>query len=277
MCQLGGCWPARTHCFRCGCKKGEKTFRGPPRERQALGRAPPAQGTASCPTERRPAPPQGSRKPPNNKLSEQVVLEALRTMGLPEELMQQLQATLAPPAPPEIPAKRLLDLQIKLDRAEKERDRLTSVHQRKQEEMMQAEIRLDDKRKEVQEVLAAIDRVKMEMGVNIRPLAVPQVQEPGEIDEEESPACDEMDDDAFLGLNHEHFPDMEVGEGGVPPGTSKRPRQNLELELDVSNSAPSFDSTVHAISSFDADQIQQLLHIAQMQLDTKAAASQLCG
>ena len=140
---------------------------------------------------------------------------------------------------------------------------------------MQAEIRLDNKRKEVEEVLAAIDRVKMEMDINIPPLAVPQVQEPGEIDEEESPACDEMDDDAFHGLNHQHFPDMEVVEGGVPPGTSKRPRQSLELA--VSNSAPSFDSTVHALSSFDADQIQQLLHFAQMQLDTKVAASQLCG
>ena len=86
VCQRGGCWPARTHCFRCGCKKGEKTFRGPLRERQALGRAPPSQGTASCPTERRPAPQQGSRKPPNAKLSQQVVLEALRSMGLPLEL-----------------------------------------------------------------------------------------------------------------------------------------------------------------------------------------------
>ena len=188
-------------------------------------------------------------------------------MGLPEELMQQLQATLAPPAPPEIPAKRLLDLQIKLDKAVKERERLTSVHQ---EEAMQAEIRLDNKIKEVREVLA--DQVKMEMDINILPPAVPPVFEPGVIDEEELPTFDEMDDVAFLGLNHEHFPDMEVGEGGLPPGTSKRPRQNLELELAVSNSAPSFDSTVHAISSFDADQIQQLLQIAQMQLDTKAAA-----
>ena len=142
---------------------------------------------------------------------------------------------------------------------------------------MQAELRLDNKRKEVQEVLAAIDRVKMEMEIHIPPPAVPPVQEPGEIDEEESPACDAMDDDAFLGLNHQHFPDMEVGEGGVPPGTSKRPRQSLELELAVSNSAPSFDSTVNVRSSFDADQIQQFLHYAQMPLDTKVAASQLCG
>ena len=132
VCQRGGCWPARTHCFRCGCKKGEKTFRGPPRERQAFGRAPPAQGTASCPTERRPAPSQGFKKPPNNKLAQLAVLEALKTMNLPVELMQQLQATLDPPAPLEIPAKRLLDLQIKLSKAEKERERLKSVHDRKQ-------------------------------------------------------------------------------------------------------------------------------------------------
>ena len=34
---------------------------------------------------------------------------------------------------------------------------------------MQAEIRLDNKRKEVEEVLAAIDPVKMEMDINISP------------------------------------------------------------------------------------------------------------
>ena len=193
VCQRGGCWPARTHCFRCGCKKGEKTFRGPP-----PGNCFMSHGTSA-------APQQGSRKPPNTKLSQQVVLEALRSVGLPLELMQQLQATLAPPALPEIPAKRLLDLQIKLDRVQKERDRLASVHQRKQEEMMQAELRLDNRKTEVQEVLAAIDRVKMEM--DIPSPAVPLVQEPGEVDEVESPAFDGMDDDAFLGLNHHNtFP-----------------------------------------------------------------------
>ena len=198
-------------------------------------------------------------------------------MNLPVELMQQLQATLDPPAPPEIPAKRLLDLQIKLGKAEKERERLKSVHDRKQEELMHSQMRLDAKMTEVQEVLAAIEQVKKEMDINIPPPAVPPVVATGAMDEEESPACDDMDDEAFLGLNHEHFPDMEVGESGAPPGTSKRPRQDLEVELAVSKSAPSFDSTAHAISSFDTDQIQQLIQIAQMQLDTKVAASQLCG
>ena len=39
----------------------------------------------------------------------------------------------------------------------------------------------------------------------------------------------DLNDDAYLGLNHEHFPAMEVGEIGAPLGTSKRPRQSLEF------------------------------------------------
>ena len=52
--------------------------------------------------------------------------------------------------------------------------------------------------------------------------------------------------------------------------------RSLELELAVPNSAPSFDSTVNALSSFDADQIQQLLHYSQMQLDTKVGHKKFC-
>ena len=259
VCQRGGCWPARTHCFRRGCKKGRKHFAA-------------SQVIASCPTERRPTPQQGSRKPPNAKLSQQVVLEALRSMGLPLELMQQLQDTLAPPALPEKPAKRLLDLQIKLDKVQQEADRLASVVSKKQEELMQAEVRHDSKKEEVQQVLAAIDRVKVEMDMPAPPL----VEVAGGENVMEAPAFEEMDDDVFLGLNHQHFPDLEgVSEGGDPPGSSKRPRQCLESA--VMSSAPSFDTTVHAIANLDADEIQQLLQVAQMQLDTKSAASQLCG
>ena len=167
VCQRGGCWPARTHCFRCGQKKGSTKFQTPPRERQALGRAPPAQGTA-CPTERRPAPAQEPRKPPNNKLNQKTILEALKAMNIPGELMEQLKATLDPPAPPEIPAKRMLDLQIKLDRAQKERDRLKNVHEKEsKKKCCMLKSRLDAKMNEVQEVLAAIEAVKKEMDLTI--------------------------------------------------------------------------------------------------------------
>ena len=92
--------------------------------------------------------------------------------------------------------------------------------------------------------MAAIEEVKKEMDININvPLpAAPPVFETGAMDEEESP-----EDDAYLGLNHEHFPAMEVGEIGAPPGTSKRPRQSLEVA--VPDSTPSIDTTVNAISS----------------------------
>ena len=92
------------------------------------------------------------------------------------------------------------------------------------------------------------------------------------MDEEGSPEDGDLNDDAYLGLNHEHFPAMEVGEIGAPLGTSKRPRQSLEIVP-----TPNFDVTANAIASYDADQIQQLMHIAQMQLDSKGASSQLCG
>ena len=59
------------------------------------------------------------------------------------------------------------DLQIKLDRAQKERDRLKNVQDKKQEELLQAQMRLDAKMNEVQEVLAAIEAVKKQMDVTL--------------------------------------------------------------------------------------------------------------
>ena len=64
----------------------------------------------------------------------------------------------------------------------------------------------------------------------------------------ETPAFEEMDDDAFLGF---------VSEGGDPPGSSKRPRQCLEPA--VMSSAPSFDATVHAIAIFKFNNSYSLL------------------
>ena len=194
-------------------------------------------------------------------------------MNIPGALMEQLQATLDPPAPPEIPAKRMLDLQIKLDRAQKERDRLKNVHERKQEECLHAQSRLEAKMGEVQEVLAAIEAVKKEMDLtlNVPPPAIPPTVEV-EMEEEVCPEDCDLNDDAYLGLNHEHFPAMEVGEIGASSGTSKRPRQSLEIVP-----TPSFDVTMDAIASYDSNQLQELLQVAQLQLDSKGASSQLCG
>ena len=86
VCQRGGCWPARTNCFRCCCKRSDQVFKGAPlegpaRERQGMGRSPP-QGSQGCPTERRPPPPQGARKPVQGKLDQHAIMEALGNLGL---------------------------------------------------------------------------------------------------------------------------------------------------------------------------------------------------
>ena len=73
----------------------------------------------------------------------------------PVELVQQLRDTWAPPAPQEKPAKRLLDLEIKLDKVRKEAERLNSVVSNKQEELLHAQGRFEGQNTQVQQVLAA--------------------------------------------------------------------------------------------------------------------------
>ena len=90
--------PWEWFCQVCGCEKGDQVFKGAPpkgpqRERQAVGRSPP-QGSSRYPTERRPSPPQGSRKPVHGKLSQQVILDAFKNLGVILELMQHLRDTL---------------------------------------------------------------------------------------------------------------------------------------------------------------------------------------
>ena len=80
-------------------------------------------------------------------------------MLLPLELMQKLRDTLAPPPLPEKPAERLLDLEIKLDKVQKEAERLHSVVSKKQEDLRKSGLRT--KKKEGQQVLAVIDEVNV--------------------------------------------------------------------------------------------------------------------
>ena len=130
-------------------------------------------------------------------------------MGLPRELMQQLQNTLAP-----------LALQIKLDKIQHEANRLGSVITKKQEELLQAQVRHDTKQAEVQQVLAAIDEVKRDMDMP----AGPPADGPGDGNMAETPNFEDLDD-AFLGLNHQEVQEIDGVNGGVDPlGSSKRPQ-----------------------------------------------------
>ena len=107
VCQRGGCWPARSSCFRCGRPRKDSEAMStphvvPPRERQFLGRAPAQTRNSGCPTERRPSP-QGVRKQTgfgNDKGAiARMVLEALSCLDLDDGVLNKIRAQLDPPPP----------------------------------------------------------------------------------------------------------------------------------------------------------------------------------
>ena len=100
VCQRGGCWPATSSCFRCGCPRKDSEAMStphvePPRERQFLGRAPAPARNSGCPTERRPSP-QGVREQTgfgNDKgASARMVLEALSCLDLDDGVLYKIRA-----------------------------------------------------------------------------------------------------------------------------------------------------------------------------------------
>ena len=275
VCQRGGCWPARTHCFRCGCKKGEKTLRGPPRERQALGRAPPSQGSAACPTERRLAPQQGSRKPHNAKLTQQVVLEALRSMGLPLELHAAASKTPWLLLHPRRSQRNgCWIFKSSLTRNNRRRIDWDPLSLRSRKSLCRQKSAMIPKRLRFSKSWLQLIKSSLKWTC----LLLAPVEGAGGGNVMATPAIEEMDDDAFLGLNHQQFPDMDgVSDGGDPPGSSKRPRQCLEPTGTSRVKLPALMMLFRQLQSFDASQIQQLMQVAQMQFETKSAASQPCG
>ena len=106
---LGGCWPGRDHCFRCLTPRFANA-RMQPRESHFPGR-PAHRGVSREPTMRAPrpqlAPKSGPRPSPAAQSSTafppghaQAVLKALKGLGLPDALLQQVHQSLAPPQKP---------------------------------------------------------------------------------------------------------------------------------------------------------------------------------
>ena len=133
VCHRGGCWPARSSCFRCGCPRKDSEAMStphvvPPRERQFLGRAPAQTRNSGCPTERRPSP-QGARKQAafGNDKGARMVLEALSCLNLDDGVLSKIRAQLEPPPPAPKPSKKLADLEEKIDKAQHDFARLQNV------------------------------------------------------------------------------------------------------------------------------------------------------
>ena len=154
FCNMGGCWPGRDRCFRCNNSRFSNARR-PPRESHFPGR-PVQHGVSREPTIRasrpqsapksgpRPSPAAASQSssasPPGHA---QAVLKALKGLGLPDALLQQVHQSLSPPQKSFTSRHRQLahlDEQLKALKNRIQRQNLAVERHREQGERMQEKL-----------------------------------------------------------------------------------------------------------------------------------------
>ena len=114
-CMRSGCWPTKNTCFRCGTVRPTSPLPSglvlpnsrparAPREQRHPGRVP-GNSPSGCPTERRTPPPHVSSAPSPPSVPAtggqnlDVVVQFLRGLNVPSELLADLQDAVPPPAP----------------------------------------------------------------------------------------------------------------------------------------------------------------------------------
>ena len=150
-CHIGGCWPTKSRCYRCGAPRHSASQDVGPtlprRESLHPGRAPKPKPAPVNPTFREPRviPPKRGGTPPAasapspvstaSQLDPTAIVTLLRSLGLTEDLLSQVRAAFPPP-PAQNPKKeqRLLQLRGQIDSAKKHVDRLdrSVAHHRSQ-------------------------------------------------------------------------------------------------------------------------------------------------
>ena len=152
VCNMGGCWPGRDHCFRCLTPRYANARR---REANFPGR-PPHHGVSREPTMRapipQPAPKSGPRpppcaaSPPSSALppgQAQAVLKTLKGLGISDALLLRVQQSLVPPQKPAASKLRQLahlDEQLKALKTRIQRQTLAVDRHREQGERMQEKL-----------------------------------------------------------------------------------------------------------------------------------------
>ena len=126
ICNMGGCWPVRQNCFRCGAARGAGPSVPSGREKRYPGRNATASVGGGNPSFRRQQPqprPVGPQPSPaatmpqhsSFKLDASTLLQLLQSMGLGQDLLTQVEAKLSPPPKKEPgPEKRLTTLKGKI-------------------------------------------------------------------------------------------------------------------------------------------------------------------
>ena len=279
-CNRGGCWASRRTCFRClkprpagGSTPLQPQSRGRnQRERRALGREPterrpPAQPSGANAPDVRASTPSGNRRQPQPSLNVTSVLELLKGLNLPDDILDVVSNKLTPVPPEPKPEKLLLDMRIKIDSLTKEADRLEGVVRTKTTELHTACQRSADKanelaaaQQEYNELKERIDR-PMEETQEPTPPPAPSVSNPPDVPVD-------LDEQGFdMDLDHPGIEEENEDEAGP---VAKRKRLSH------------FDQMMAGLSHFDNESLATFLghvqaHAEQQNAIAQEAAMVSCG
>ena len=280
-CNRGGCWASRRTCFRClaprpagGSTPLQPQSRGRnQRERRALGREP-LRSPNQCPTERRPpvhpsganaqdaraSPPSGNRKQPQPSLNVTSVLELLKGLNLPDDILDVVSNKLTPVPPEPKPEKLLLDMRLKIDSLTKECDRLEGVVRAKTTKMQMACQRSADKANE----LAAVQQEYNDLKERIdRPMEETQEPTPPPAPPVSNPA------DVPVDLDEQGF-DMDLNNPGIEEEENEDEAGPAVKRKRLSH----FDQMMAGLSHFDNESLASFLGHVQAYSEQQNAIAQ---
>ena len=279
-CNRGGCWASRRTCFRCLAPRpaGDSTPLQPQsrgrnqRERRALGREP-QRSPNQCPTERRPpvqpsganaqdaraSTPSVNRRQPQPSLNAASVLELLKGLNLPDDILDVVSNKLTPAPPEPKPEKLLLDMRLKIDSLTKEADRLEGVVRTKTTELHTACQRSADKARELADAQQEYNDLKeridrpMEETQEPAPPPAPVVSNPADVPVD-------LDEQGFdMDLNNPGVEEENEDEAGP---TAKRKRLSH------------FDQMMAGLSHFDNESLVTFLGHVQAHAEQQNAIAQ---
>ena len=284
-CHIGGCWPTKSRCYRCGAPRHSASQDVGPslprRESTHPGRAPKPKPAPVNPTFREPRviPPKKGGTPPAtsapsptsaaSQLDPTAIVTLLRSLGLTEELLSQVRAAFPPP-PAQNPKKeqKLLQLRGQIDAAKKHVDRLerSVTHHRSQ-----LHVCMENKGIKEAEVAKLENEYRLLTDFKLSPNAAPAASA------HVSPAhsvCESEEENAMdlEGAPPVSFAPVSSPESAAPTGAqdlpdSKRPRRSMPSDSGLSSSQPLLYGMVATCTDDQCSALLEQLRARQNQLD----------
>ena len=289
FCKKGGCWASKPFCFRCGQPRQNipagmgfppNGYRGNFREQQHMGRKQTPQPMGD-PTMRRPlfgrAPyvvePRKPRPKTNNieattQVNQDMLIPVLQSLGLPNELLEEIKKRLPLVKLPEKKKERALaDLRDKLDKEKKHLEKLANHAEKKKQEAEEAIQKLAVKQHEVAALELEVEEARIKVVVPTpvpSPLHATPVPSP-----QQSDAASTVHDEGAIS-------DFDLAFGD-DRGSVKKPKVDHPSLKRIPHAPPNPRDIEFAVNGgdYEVDDLRKLRDLVEEKLKTQASSSQI--